>query len=304
MDYFDLAAGYPSLAAALERARSRFLVISFTSDWLYPSYQSQEIVNALRGRNHDVTYCELSSNYGHDAFLVDIGEQTEIVRGFLAPAASREFRHAEVVRLKVGELFGRSDYALIGQSGFPAGSKVLDLGCGDGASAGVAEGQQTGGGARRVELRGELVQKAIARGVTVYQGDLEASLKDYPGWRVRLRHPQPDLAGDTASATWCWTRCCASDGTPIVAFPNFGHWRVRLNHLFSGRAPKTGLFPFDWYDSPNIHFLTVIDFEELVQETALGNPEDVVFSPALSSLTFAPNWSAEVAVYLFRPAVM
>ena len=87
MDYFDLTARAPSLAAALEPARSRFLVISFTSDWLYPSYQSQEIVTALRSRNHDVTYCELSSNYGHDAFLVDIGEQTGIVRGFLARVA-------------------------------------------------------------------------------------------------------------------------------------------------------------------------------------------------------------------------
>lgn len=87
MDYFDLANGAPSLAAALEPARSRFLVVSFTSDWLYPSYQSLEIVSALRGRNHDVTYCELSSSYGHDAFLVDVGEQTGIVRGFLARVA-------------------------------------------------------------------------------------------------------------------------------------------------------------------------------------------------------------------------
>jgi homoserine O-acetyltransferase len=93
MDYYDVAAGHPSLAAALERARSRFLVISFTSDWLYPSYQSLEIVNALRSRNHDVTYCELSSNYGHDAFLVDVGEQTGIVGGFLA-RCQREFRPA------------------------------------------------------------------------------------------------------------------------------------------------------------------------------------------------------------------
>jgi homoserine O-acetyltransferase len=84
MDYFDLSAGYPSLGAALERAKARFLVISFTSDWLYPSYQSIEIVSALRSRNRDVAYCELSSNYGHDAFLVDVGEQTELVRGFLA----------------------------------------------------------------------------------------------------------------------------------------------------------------------------------------------------------------------------
>ncbi len=92
LDYFDLTAGYPSLAASLERARSRFLVISFTSDWLYPSYQSQEIVNALRSRNHDVAYCELTSTYGHDAFLVDVGEQTEIIRGFLASCAQEAAR--------------------------------------------------------------------------------------------------------------------------------------------------------------------------------------------------------------------
>jgi len=84
MDYFDLANGDGSLAAAFERAQARFLVISFSSDWLYPSYQSQEIVRALRSRNVDVAYCELPSNYGHDAFLVDVGEQTELVRGFLA----------------------------------------------------------------------------------------------------------------------------------------------------------------------------------------------------------------------------
>jgi homoserine O-acetyltransferase len=89
MDYFDLASGYPSLGAALEHAKARFLVISFTSDWLYPSYQSVEIVSALRSRNRDVAYCELPSNYGHDAFLVEVGEQTELVRGFLASTYER-----------------------------------------------------------------------------------------------------------------------------------------------------------------------------------------------------------------------
>ena len=84
MDYFDLANGRGSLAEVLGGVSARFLAISFTSDWLYPSYQSLEIVKALRSRNRDVTYCELSSNYGHDAFLVDIGEQTEILRSFLA----------------------------------------------------------------------------------------------------------------------------------------------------------------------------------------------------------------------------
>ncbi len=84
MDYFDLSQGFPSLAASIERATARFLVISFTSDWLYPTYQSIEIVSALRSRNRDVAFCELPSNYGHDAFLVEVGEQSEMVRGFLA----------------------------------------------------------------------------------------------------------------------------------------------------------------------------------------------------------------------------
>jgi len=84
MDYFDLTNGQGSLTTALEPARARFLVISFSSDWLYPSYQSQELVRALRSRNCDVAYVELESNYGHDAFLVDVAEQSSLVRGFLA----------------------------------------------------------------------------------------------------------------------------------------------------------------------------------------------------------------------------
>jgi len=84
MDYFDLTNGHGSLAQALSGAGARFLVISFSSDWLYPSYQSQEIVRALRSRNCDVAYVELESNYGHDAFLVDVASQTDLVRGFLA----------------------------------------------------------------------------------------------------------------------------------------------------------------------------------------------------------------------------
>jgi homoserine O-acetyltransferase len=83
MDSFDLTER-GTLASLFERVRTRFLVLSFTSDWLYPSYQSQEIVSALRSRNCDVAYCNLTSNYGHDAFLVEVNEQTELVRGFLS----------------------------------------------------------------------------------------------------------------------------------------------------------------------------------------------------------------------------
>src|SRR5262249_19635890 len=93
MDTFDLTQR-GSLSTLFEGMRVRFLVLSFTSDWLYPSYQSQEIVSALRGRNCDVAYCNLESRYGHDAFLVEVGEQTELVRGFLAST----FREVEKPR--------------------------------------------------------------------------------------------------------------------------------------------------------------------------------------------------------------
>jgi homoserine O-acetyltransferase len=83
MDSFDLSER-GTLASLFDRIRTRFLVISFTSDWLYPSYQSLEIVSALRSRNCDVAYCNLASHYGHDTFLVEVEEQTELVRGFLA----------------------------------------------------------------------------------------------------------------------------------------------------------------------------------------------------------------------------
>jgi homoserine O-acetyltransferase len=91
MDSYDLTQR-GALSSLFEKIRTRFLVISFTSDWLYPSYQSLEIVSALRSRNCDVAYCNLTSNYGHDAFLVEVNEQAELVRGFLA-STFREATH-------------------------------------------------------------------------------------------------------------------------------------------------------------------------------------------------------------------
>src|SRR5207247_10860805 len=81
-DYFDLTNPTGSLTAAFQKVTSRFLVISFSSDWLYPSYQSEEIVRVLRRANRNVAYCELPSNYGHDAFLVDVAEKSDVIPGF------------------------------------------------------------------------------------------------------------------------------------------------------------------------------------------------------------------------------
>ena len=83
----------------------------------------------------------------------------------------------------------------------------------------------------------------------------------------------------------------------IVAFPNFGHWTVRYSMLKSGRAPRTKIFPYEWYESPNIHFLTVQDFEELVSLEGLV-VERRYFLSGNRRVTLLPNLRAEVAVYL------
>jgi len=81
LDYFDLSGG--KLIPHGKKIDTRFLVISFKSDWLYPSSQSQDIVRLLKRRGMDATYCELNSTYGHDAFLVEVEDQTTLIRHFL-----------------------------------------------------------------------------------------------------------------------------------------------------------------------------------------------------------------------------
>ena len=83
MDYFDLAQPSGDLRKELAKARSAFLVVSFSSDWLFPSYASKEIVSALRRNNIDVSYAEIQSDYGHDAFLLEVETLTKLILSFL-----------------------------------------------------------------------------------------------------------------------------------------------------------------------------------------------------------------------------
>ena len=87
VDYFDLAQKHGSLKAAFEKTNARFLVMSFTSDWLFPTEQSKEIVYALIKAGRDVSFCEIESPCGHDAFLLEFETQTKIVKSFLAKGA-------------------------------------------------------------------------------------------------------------------------------------------------------------------------------------------------------------------------
>lgn len=93
MDYFDLAYGLPSLASAFRHITdTRFLVVSYTSDWLYPSWQSKELVRALLQNGLDATYVEIDSNYGHDAFLLEVDRLAELTRDFLKRVETTDWR--------------------------------------------------------------------------------------------------------------------------------------------------------------------------------------------------------------------
>src|SRR5436305_3131697 len=143
----------------------------------------------------------------------------------------------------VRELLGRSDYAVIGEIVEP-NTMVLDLGCGEGELLEwLAENK--GVEARGVELSGAKVQRAISRGVSVYQGDIDQGLADYPDQAFDYVILSQTLQ-ETRRPLQVLREMLRVGRRAIVAFPNFGHWRVRWSMLFAGKAPKTKLFPHDW----------------------------------------------------------
>ena len=83
LDYFDLTKGF-RLSDVFEKVSAEFLILTFKSDWLYPSAQAKELVRALKGNGVDVSYIDINSNYGHDAFLVEVEAQSKLIKHYLA----------------------------------------------------------------------------------------------------------------------------------------------------------------------------------------------------------------------------
>ncbi|MFN4088299.1 MAG: methionine biosynthesis protein MetW [Alphaproteobacteria bacterium] len=163
------------------------------------------------------------------------------------------------------------------------GSRVLDIGCGDGVLLGhLARAKQVDG--RGIEINRGGVNASVANGLPVIQGDADTDLGFYPADSFdyvilsRTLQATRDPRGVLLQLVRIGRRA-------IVSFPNFGHWRIRLQLLLGGRMPVTGLLDDPWHATPNIHLCTIADFLDLCRELAIGIETAVVLDASGRPIT-------------------
>ena len=173
----------------------------------------------------------------------------------LAPAPATAIPPAAIPKIRV-DLQQVADLV-------PAGSSVLDVGCGDGTLLGyLTRFKQVDG--RGLELSMSRVRAAVSHGLSVIQGNLETDLKDYPANAFDYVILSQTLQA-THNPRAVMEELLRVGRRAIVSFPNFGHWRVRLSVMFGGRMPVTPTLADSWFDTPNIHLCTILDFIGLLR---------------------------------------
>jgi len=180
----------------------------------------------------------------------------------------------------------------------PPGAKVLDLGCGDGSLLAKLV-QQKGVTGSGIEISEEGVRACIAKGLTVLQGDIDEGLRDYPD-----RSFDYIILNQTIQAAKkpdvVLSEMLRVGEKSVVGLPNFAFWRMRLYLMFHGRMPKTEFLPFEWYDTPNIHFCSILDFEEYCGKGSVTVEKKVYLSGGRGGRVLQgvrPNLFAESAVF-------
>ena len=188
----------------------------------------------------------------------------------------------------------RPDLAVIARHVAP-GSRVLDIGCGEGDLMAVLEAESCCD-ARGIEIDATCVERCVSRGLSVVQGDADRDLATYP-----------DKAFDYAILSQTLQTAERPDRMldellrvgrkAIVSFPNFAHWRMRSALMFGGRMPVTRALPVSWYETENIHHVTVRDFRELLAAKNVQVEGSWFFAGERPVSGAGANWRAEFAVF-------
>lgn len=147
-----------------------------------------------------------------------------------------------------------------------SGSTVLDLGCGDGTLLKMLKDKNIK--ARGVEIDQSKVIKCLEKGLSVVQGDIDEGLAEYPNQSVDYIILNQTLQS-TEKPDYVIKEMLRVGKKIVLSFPNFAYWRVRFYLFLHGRMPKSNVLPFEWYNTPNIHLLTIADFYEFAQKRNL-----------------------------------
>jgi methionine biosynthesis protein MetW len=194
----------------------------------------------------------------------------------------------------------RLDYELI-EALVPEGSRVLDLGCGDGQLlAGLVENKGCLG--RGIEINEQAVVACVKRGVAVYHGDMLEGMRFYRDHSFDVVVLSQTLQ-QTSDPVRVIREMLRVGETAIISFPNFGYWPVRLQLLLTGHMPRNGLLPYAWYDTPNVHLCTVADFRVLCGQQELERVHEIFLVPPSRQISpFLANWRAGLAIFQLRKA--
>ena len=280
LDYYDLARNFNSVQDSLARSSCRSMVVSFSSDWLFPPEQGKQIVDGLISSGKDVSYANIESPYGHDSFLLETEIQTDLIGGFLketycllsdcpcSPESEKcEKRNYAAKSSHSKSIFQgkRVDHARIATLIKPD-SSVLDLGCGNGELLTMLKHDKNVSGFG-LTLSIQDIQECALKGISVIQYDILDSLNlfadksfDYVVLSQALQ-----VVSDPVLALQEMLRIGKKI---IVSFPNFAYWRSRAMLMFAGRAPVCRSLPRQWYQSPedSITYLSVKDFERFATD--------------------------------------
>ena len=188
----------------------------------------------------------------------------------------------------------RPDLAAIAAHVVP-GSRVLDIGCGEGELMAVLETRR-GCDARGLELDAGAVERCVARGLSVVQGDADTDLADYSDGafdyailsQTLQTTRRPDLMLDALLRV---------GRRAFVSFPNFAHWRTRTALALGGRMPVTRALPVSWYATANIHHVTIDDFRDLARDKGALIERAWYFADERRVPATLANWRAEFAVF-------